>query len=547
MKWDHSMGLKIILKPARLNGRVNMTDVFSQNNPNGIHLKIMWGELLAECFAKSFLTHGEKPAITFLRAGRVETEISYLELERDACRMANTLRESGVAKGDRVILFIPKSLLFVAAHLALQKLGAIAVPLNPGFKQSEMRYLLGDAKARLILLDPDKKTFIQEIAPNLSTLVVDCRKPYQDLAIFSTAAEKFSPVEIGPEDPGLIIYTSGTTGNPKGAVLTSHNLIHDARNIIDIWEIRNTDVLCHALPLFHVHGLCFALHTMMLAGAHVLMLDQFSPAGVIETLRRQNGPHVCSVFMAVPAMYAKLLEYMGDHSFDFSHMRLWTSGSAPLPVRDFKRIHKLFGKQPLEREGMSETGMNFSNPLHGRRKPGSIGIPLPALNVRMVDPATGIDVKPGQTGEIWLKGPAVTPGYWQKPAETANAFDQGWFKTGDLGHVDGDGYYYLTDRIKHIIISGGENISAKEIESVVNQVPGVVESSVVGIADEKWGEKVVAAVVKDPGTHVRAAEIHSHCKKHLHDWKCPKEIAFVEELPRNTMGKVLKEDVKKFF
>ena len=279
----------------------------------------------------------------------------------------------------------------------------------------------------------------------------------------------------------------------------------------------------------------------------MLMLDQFSPAGVIETLRRQERPPVCSVFMAVPAMYARLIEYMGDHSFDFSHMRLWTSGSAPLLAQDFERIHKLFGKQPLEREGMSETGMNFSNPLHGQRKPGSIGIPLPALDVRLVDPVTGIDIKPGQTGEIWLKGPAVTPGYWQKPAETAKAFDQGWFKTGDLGHVDSDGYYYLTDRIKHIIISGGENISPKEIESVVNQVPGVVESSVVGIADKKWGEKVMAAVVKEPGATVSAAAIHSHCKTHLHDWKCPKEIAFVEGLPRNTMGKVLKEVVKKFF
>ena len=507
----------------------------------------MRDELLAESFTKSFLARGEKPAITFLRDGRVETEISCLELERDACRMANTLRELGVAKGDRVILFIPKSLIFVVAHLALQKLGAIAVPLNSGFKQSEMQYLLGDARARLILLDPEKEAFIEEIAPDLTTLVIDSRKPYQDMDIFSTASEEFSPVEIGPQDPGLIIYTSGTTGKPKGAVLTSRNLVHDARNIIDIWEIRKTDVLCHALPLFHVHGLCFALHTCLLAGAHVLMLDQFSPAGVIETLRRQDGPHVCSVFMAVPAMYAKLIEHIGDKKFDFPHMRLWTSGSAPLLAQDFERIHKLFGKEPLEREGMSETGMNFSNPLHGKRKPGSIGIPLPALAVRLVDPATGADVEPGQTGEIWLKGPTVTPGYWQKPKETAQTFEQDWFKTGDLGHMDSDGYYYLTDRIKHIIISGGENISPKEIESVVNQVHGVAESSVVGMADEKWGEKVVAAVVKDSATVVSVEGIQTHCKIHLHDWKCPKEIAFVEELPRNTMGKVLKEEVKKFF
>ncbi|MBW2481297.1 MAG: AMP-binding protein [Deltaproteobacteria bacterium] len=502
---------------------------------------------LAESFTESFLARGDSPAITFLRDGRVETEISYFELERDACRGANRFRELGVEKGDRVILFIPKSLMFVVAHLALQKIGAIAVPLNPGFKQAEMEYLLGDAQARLILLEPEKEAFIRKIAPGIATLVIDCRKPYQEINIIRTAAEEFSPVEISPDDPGLIIYTSGTTGKPKGAVLTSRNLLHDARNIIAIWEIRNTDVLGHALPLFHVHGLCFALHTCLLAGAHILMLDQFSPATVIETLRRQDGPRVCSVFMAVPAMYAKLMAHIGERSFDFSHMRLWTSGSAPLLRQDFARIRKLFGKEPVEREGMSETGMNFSNPLHGEKKPGSIGIPLPALEVRLVDPATGGNVKPGQTGEIWLKGPAVTPGYWQKPGETAGAFEQGWFKTGDLGHVDSDGYYYLTDRIKHIIISGGENISPKEIESVINQVAGVTESSVVGVADQKWGEKIVAAVVRDPEAAVSVEAIQSHCKEHLHDWKCPKEIAFVRELPRNTMGKVLKKEVKKFF
>jgi malonyl-CoA/methylmalonyl-CoA synthetase len=504
-------------------------------------------ESLTECFTNSFLAFKDKPAITFLRDGRAETALSYLELERDANRMANAFLELGVEKGDRVVLFIPKSLIFVVAHLALQKLGAIAVPLNPGFKQAEMQYLLGDAQAKLILLDLQKETFIKEIAPDLTTLVIDSQKPYQDIDIFSTASEDFSPVEIGPDYPGLIIYTSGTTGKPKGAVLTSRNLVHDAHNIIYIWEIVDTDVLCHALPLFHVHGLCFALHTSLLAGAHVLLLDQFSPARVIETIRKQDGPDVCTVFMAVPAMYAKLLEHIDDRRFDFSHMRLWTSGSAPLLAQDFERIRKLFGKEPVEREGMSETGMNFSNPLRGKRKPGSIGIALPALEVRMVDPASQADVKPGQTGEIWLKGPAVTPGYWQKPEETAQTFEQGWFKTGDLGNIDEDGYYYLTDRIKHIIISGGENISPKEIEGVINQVEGVVESSVVGIVNEKWGEKVVAAVVKEPDTGVSTVEVQAYCKKHLHDWKCPKEIAFVEELPRNTMGKVLKEEVKKFF
>jgi malonyl-CoA/methylmalonyl-CoA synthetase len=246
-------------------------------------------------------------------------------------------------------------------------------------------------------------------------------------------------------------------------------------------------------------------------------------------------------------MYGKLLDYLGDKKLDFEHMRLWTSGSAPLLPKDFERIRSVFGKEPVEREGMSETGMNFSNPLRGLRKPGSIGLPLPDLQVRIVDPVTLQDVKAGETGEIWLKGPAVTPGYWKKPEETAKTFERGWFRTGDLGNVDEEGYYYLTDRIKHIIISGGENISPKEVESVINQIEGVVESSVVGIPDKKWGEKVVAAVVLKSGAGLEPKQIQDFCKQHLHNWKCPKDLVFLEGLPKNTMGKVLKEEVKKLF
>jgi malonyl-CoA/methylmalonyl-CoA synthetase len=502
---------------------------------------------LGECFTDTFLARGDKPAISFLREGKLETRISYLELNRQANRMAYVFQDLGVRKGDRVILFIPKSLIFVTAHLGLQKIGAIAVPLNPGFKKSELAYLLQDADAKAILSDPVAEGLIQEIDPDLNRLIIDTRQPYQKIDRVQKASEDFRPVATHADDPGLIIYTSGTTGKPKGAVLTQMNLIHDARNIIKIWEISQADALCHALPLFHVHGLCFALHTCLLAGGHVIMLDQFSPRRVIENLCRQDGPQVCTVFMAVPAMYGKLMEYLGDERPHFEHMRLWTSGSAPLLPADFERIHQIFGKEPVEREGMSETGMNFSNPLHGQRKPGSIGIPLPELEVGIVDPDTGKDVAPGLTGEFRLKGPAISPGYWRKSEETAKAFENGWFKTGDLGHIDDDGYYYLTDRIKHIIISGGENISPKEVEIVINRIEGVTESSVVGIADEKWGEKVVAAVVKSPGADVGENEIQTDCKKHLHDWKCPKEIIFVRELPRNTMGKVLKEEVKKLF
>lgn len=507
----------------------------------------MSGESLGKCFTEIFLAFKDKPAISFLRDGKVETHISYIELNQHTNRMATVFQTMGVEKGDRVILFIPKSLIFVVAHLALQKIGAIAVPLNPGFKKSELEYLLQDAEAKIILSEPGKETLIKEIDPNLTNLIIDTQKPFQDIEVFYKASEDFNPAEIRSDDPGLIIYTSGTTGKPKGAVLTQKNLIHDARNIIDIWEISESDTLCHSLPLFHVHGLCFALHTSLLAGAHVVMLDQFSSQQIVETLRKKDGNLVCTVFMAVPAMYGKLMDYLDTKRPDFEHMRLWTSGSAPLLAADFDRIHQIFGKQPVEREGMSETGMNFSNPLHSKRKPGSIGLPLPKLAVRTVDPDTGKDVKPGQTGEFWLKGPAISPGYWRKPDETDKAFEDGWFKTGDLGHIDEDGYYYLTDRIKHIIISGGENISPKEIEAVINQVEGVNESSVVGAPDEKWGERIVAAVVKKTGAEVKLDDIQARCKKHLHNWKCPKEIVFVKELPRNTMGKVLKEEVKKLF
>lgn len=491
--------------------------------------------------------HGHKTAITFLRNGRTETELSYAQLKRDINQFANTLLEHGVQKGDRVVLFIPKSLIAVVAHFAIQAIGAMAVPLNPGFKKNEMAYLLGDADAKLIIVAADKGSLVRDIDPDISLVEVDDTTPYQEIDFFRGAPEALAAIDIAPDDPGLVIYTSGTTGNPKGAVLTHGNLVVDARNVIDIWEITDGDVLCHALPLFHVHGLCFALHTAFFSGAYVRMLDQFTADNVITELSRRTGDAVCSVFMAVPAMYTKLMDFLGNRHLDFSHMRLFTSGSAPLLGKEFERITTIFGREPVEREGMSETGMNFSNPLSGKRIPGSIGLPLPGVQVRIVDPQTAADMSPGEIGEIWLQSPAITPGYWRKPRDTAEAFQDGWFRTGDLGRVDNGGYYYLTDRIKHIIITGGENVSAKEVETVIDRIDGVDESVVVGKPDAKWGEKVVAAVKCDPDAALTDATIKAFCRENLHDWKCPKEIVFLETIPRNTMGKVLKEDVKKVF
>jgi malonyl-CoA/methylmalonyl-CoA synthetase len=508
---------------------------------------MMDSETLRYCFRNTSSRLGEKKAITFLRKGHIESEISYKDLDKDANRLARSFLDMGVTKGDRILFFIEKSLFFVVAHLATQKIGAVGVTLNPGFKKSEMVYLAGDAAANLAITGPAQAPLMAEISPELTTLVVDTQKPYEEVRFFTSFAESSPGIEMRPEDPGLIIYTSGTTGKPKGAILTQGNLVHDAEKIIKAWEISEADVLCHALPLFHVHGLCFALHTALIAGSQVLMLDAFSPDTVIHTLMMKEGHPACTVFMAVPSMYARMLDYVGERVPDLQHIRLWTSGSAPLLVKDFERIRRAFGKEAVEREGMTETGMNFSNPVRGQKKAGSIGIPLPGVEVRVVNPETRQDVAPGETGEIWLKGSSISPGYWKKPDETASAFVDGWFRSGDLGRVDQEGYFYLTDRIKHIIISGGENISPKEVEGVINRFEGVAESSVVGVTDEKWGEKVVAAVVPKSGATIDPDMIQAYCKQHLHNWKCPKAVVLLKELPRNTMGKVLKEEVKKFF
>ncbi len=500
-------------------------------------------ELLKDCFIKQ----NQKTALSFLRGNKLETRMTFHDLDSNSNKMANLFLKQGVKKSDNVVLLLDKSLVFIIAYIALQKIGAVCVPLNPGFKKFELTYLLNDASPPLVVINPEQAEMIKQIDSNLSCMEIDTKIPFQEMAFLKPCSDNLEKVNLEPDDPGVIIYTSGTTGDPKGAVLTQKNLVNDANNIIKIWEISNSDTLCHTLPLFHVHGLCFALHTALISGAHVVVLDRFNSETVINILKECKGDLACSVFMGVPAMYSKLIDTIKDQTLCFDHMRLWTSGSAPLPVREFQRIKQTFGKEPVEREGMSETGMNFSNPLHGEKKPGSIGITLPGIEAKIVDPDTYLEVEPGQTGEFWLKSNSITPGYWKKPEETVRAFELGWFKTGDLGKKDQDGYYYLTDRLKNIIITGGENVSPNEIETVINRIDGVIESSVVGIFDEKWGEKIVAAVVKSPDSKNISNAIKTTCKEYLHDWKCPKEIIFIEKLPRNTMGKILKEELKKLF
>ena len=505
----------------------------------------MMNETLAHLIDRAALRLKEKKAILFLRKGKLESEITYSSLQQISNRVGNALMEMGLKKGERVILFMPKSMEQVIFHLGIQKVGAISVILNPGFKKDEMAYFLKDTDPKILMVGRKEETLIRSIDGKRLILTVDTESPFHQEKLFPEYSSQISEPVSDPQDPGLLIYTSGTTGQPKAAILTQGNLIQDAKNIIHIWEITENDVLLHALPLFHVHGLCFALHTALIAGAKIVMCDEFSPESVIDILSRRKGDLACTMFMAVPTMYLRMIDKIEGKKHDFSHLRLLASGSAPLLPKDFERIREVLGKEPVEREGMSETGMNFSNPLRGAKKSGSIGRSLPNVEVRIVNPETFQDLDVGEVGEIWLKGPNVSPGYWRKPRETEAVFVNGWFRTGDLGKRDEDGYYYITDRLKHIIISGGENISPKEIESVINQHQDVLESCVVGISDEKWGEKVVAAVVLKQGRTLTAKEIQDHCKKHLLDWKCPREVFFMKELPRNRMGKVMKEEVSR--
>jgi len=488
-----------------------------------------------------------KDAILFLRKGRLKSRVSYASLRQASGRVAAGLSEMGLKKGERAVLFMPKSLEQAILHLGLQRVGAISVILNPGLKKDEIEYFIGDSDPCLVVVGTEQEALIRSIERNRRILPINTDTPFVEEKFFPGLWPLVPDPGGNPDDPAVLIYTSGTTGQPKGAILTQQNLIQDAENIIQIWQIVKEDVLCHALPLFHVHGLCFALHTALIAGSKIVMCDEFSPDTVINILSSPEGELACTLFMGVPTMYLRMIEILEGTHRDFGHVRLFTSGSAPLLPKDFERIQKVFGKAPVEREGMSETGMNFSNPIDGMRKPGSVGIPLPHVEARIVNPETHRDVDAGQVGEIWLKGPHVTPGYWRKPQETEAAFVGGWFRTGDLGRRDGDGYYTITDRLKDIIISGGENISPKEIEIVINHYEKVSESCVVGIPDERWGEKVVAAVVTKPGATLTEQEIKDHCKTHLMDWKCPKQILFLNELPRNRMGKVLKEEVIKLF
>lgn len=484
----------------------------------------------------------DKTAIEML--GPRQTTVTYGELEANVRRTMHYLQQKGVKAGDRVALQLPKGLPFIYLHIAIMRLGAISLPLNPGYPPRELTYFLQDAEVELFLAHDDNRQTVETIReqlPELEEVVyltgAEGDSFYSLLDEFPDSSDRLPSIPGDPDQTALMIYTSGTTGRPKGAMITHGNLTANIDALHEAWGWQEDDVLLHVLPIFHVHGLVVALHGALNAGATALLMPKFEAVPALETLVDRR----CTVFMAVPTIHRMLLAAPNGSEYDLSHMRLLTSGSDRLPDDVFKAFEDTFGHTLLERYGMTETGMNLSNPLHGERRVGSVGMPLPGVEARVVDPESREPLPDGEVGEVQIRGPHVCKGYWRQPEKTAEAFtDDGWLKTGDLGLREPDGYFTLKGRSKDLIISGGLNVYPPEVELVLADHPAVAASAVIGCPDAKWGERVTAVIVPTDNASPSEEEIIAYCRDKLAAYKAPKEVIFVTSMPRNALGKIQK-------
>jgi len=487
--------------------------------------------------------YGDKPAIVYVQPDRCDT-LTYGQLETTLQKTIGYLQSLGVEPGDRVALQLPRCLPFIYLHLAVMRLNAISLPLNPAYVEPELRYFLHDSQSKVLFADAANKDRVEGIAAGLPALETRLYLNHDPAAHFASllADIQVSQADL-PDFPtdrmstALMLYTSGTTGYPKGAEITHGNLTANIDALQSAWGWRDDDNLLHVLPLFHVHGLVVALHGALNAGATTTLLPRFEPKLVLDTLVEQG----CTVFMAVPTIHKRLVDFPDATAYDLRCVRLITSGSDRLPDDVFARFKEVFGHTLLERYGMTETGMNLSNPLQGERRVGSVGLPLPGVEARMVNPETLEVVPDGEVGELHIRGPHVFKGYWRKPEQTAQAFTgDGWLKTGDLALRESDGYFTLKGRLKDLIITGGLNVYPPEVELVLADHLAVAASAVIGCQNAEWGEQVVAVIVLKTGQNVTPEDIIGYCRKHLANYKVPKRVEFVDELPRNTLGKVQK-------
>jgi malonyl-CoA/methylmalonyl-CoA synthetase len=463
--------------------------------------------------------------------------ISYGDLVARAGQMANVLVNSGVKPGDRVAAQTEKSVPGLVLYLATVRAGAVYLPLNTAYTLNELEYFIADAEPSLVVCDPSKAQGIGAIAAKVGarveTLGADGRGSLTDAA--AKASAEFATVARADDDLAAILYTSGTTGRSKGAMLTHDNLASNSLTLIDFWRFSDQDILIHALPIYHTHGLFVASNVTLFARASMIFLPKFDPDTIIQLMAR------ATVLMGVPTFYTRLLQSPALTRKSTKHMRLFISGSAPLLADTHREWAARTGHAVLERYGMTETNMNTSNPYHGDRVPGAVGQALPGVTVRVTDPETGKELGREAIGMIEVKGPNVFKGYWRMPEKTTAEFrDDGFFITGDLGKIDSNGYVHILGRGKDLVISGGFNVYPKEIESEIDAMPGVVESAVIGVPHADFGEGVTAVVVCDKGAHVDETSVLRALDGRLAKFKMPKRVIVVDELPRNAMGKVQK-------
>ena len=466
-----------------------------------------------------------------------ESVCSYGDIDRLSACFAAALRQEGVNALDRVVVQVDKSAGAVALYLACLRIGAVYVPLNVAYTAVEVAYFLSDAAPSLFVCRPESADQLDGVASQAGVPVTRTLGTSMD-GSFGHLAHKLMPYEAlaerAPGDVAAILYTSGTTGRSKGAMLTLENLASNAVTLHKYWGFRPGDVLLHSLPIFHVHGLFVALHCAMLNASSVIFLPSFNTHEVRRALAD------ATVMMGVPTFYTRLLDNEEFTREDCRNIRLFISGSAPLTEQTFTEFEQRTGHRILERYGMTETNMITSNPLDGERVAGTVGYALPGIEVRVTSDS-GDPLPPGELGSVELKGPNVFTGYWRMPEKTAQEFrSDGFFITGDLGLLAQDGRLSLVGRSKDLIISGGYNIYPKEIESVIDQLPGVVESAVIGVPHPDFGESVIAIVVASKDQAATEASIVEATALQLARFKQPRRVILVDKLPRNTMGKVQK-------
>src|SRR3989441_7907280 len=468
--------------------------------------------------AEALLRAGARPALV---AGDVA--LSYDELRAAASAAAGRLKEIGLAQGLHVALRAEDAGAWIICYLGLQVLGATVVGMNPACKEAEAEQILTDSQAAVALVDAGCQSLIDALRPRLKALHHIAR--VKEIGSLETPHPDPPPqggrdiATLQAEDPALLLYTSGTTGRPKGALLDHGNLLARGRGVVEAWRGTREARLVLALPLFHVHGLAIALHGSLIAGGCAVLVP-FSPENVVGELRAGG-----TMFFGVPAMYQRLADYLDRNPADLRHVRLFVAGSAPLPTTLVERCGRVLGQPVLGRYGITEGGIVVSDPYDGPRQPGRVGYPLP-----------GVDVRLGDQDEVQLKGGQVFKGYWRNAAATADAFADGWFRTGDIGEIAADGTLAIRGRIKELIISGGYNVYPREVEMVLEQHPAVAEVAVAGLPSERWGEEGTAFVVAR--TSVDGQELISFARERLATYKCPRAVRFLEAIPRNAMGKI---------